>query len=716
MSIAINSNPERDQYQAAGGQTVFNFSFPIFSDTYIKVYQRGASDTPNDYDDILALGSDYTVTGVGEEAGGFITLIVPAVANDIITLVGEEPIDRESVFTDYNPFTVALNQQLNEQTVMAQQTFTYWDQVTPRYYFSTLVSDAVRPLKRFLPMLPDGHVWIGRGELGDDPDDISTVFFGSAGTGNVSASGPGMRPSIAHWTGVDFVITDAEVNISGAYFSPTAGTTADTAGFTDGWGAFHWPAHVTGTRPASPENGDTYYDSTLDGYYGYEDGAWVRFQTGDSSDDLIKRIITQVAHGLTVGQYVRITNPAGLFVPGLSTTAENAEIVGLVVDVQNANSFTLQTEGFVDAGVFAGLTPGGVYFLSDITPGAMSLSEPIVPSEVSLPVFIAETATTGILRPFRGVIIGGLPPIGGEGPPIVITVVQAAHGFTAGEVLRVLAADTYTLAQANNATNAVAVGFVKEVIDTNTFELQTAGFCDSFGAPFTPLVSASRYFLSPTTPGAITTTEPSSVGQYSVPMLVAANTTAGFILEQTPRLITSSGSGGGWVLLDTQTVSSDATVEFTTGIDGTYDAYVFVVTGLTVETDLVELWVQVSTDGGSTWRSTLGDYNYSFNNFGSGGGYSTSDTKIKLFSSLYAMGNDAGASYNGSIYMMSPSSNTLWKTFNHQGGYFDAVINLQDNNDGSGIFRDTTPIDGVRILASAGDLGVGTIRLYGIGQ
>src|SRR5215208_4872842 len=129
MSIAINSNFERDQYQAAAAQTVFNFSFPIFSETYIKVYRRLFAQQSNDADDLLILGTDYTVTGVNEEAGGFITLVVPCVANEIITLVGEEPIERESVFQDSNPFTIALNQQLNEQTVMQQQTYTYWNHV-----------------------------------------------------------------------------------------------------------------------------------------------------------------------------------------------------------------------------------------------------------------------------------------------------------------------------------------------------------------------------------------------------------------------------------------------------------------------------------------------------------------------------------------------------------------------------------------------------------
>jgi|SRR6266850_2717945 len=180
MSIAINSNFERDQLVAAPAQTIFVYSFPVFDETYLKVYQYNSGDTPDDATQLLTLGADYTVTGVGAEAGGTIILTVPATSGDIITIVGAEPIDRLSVFPDLNPFTVAMNQQLNELTVMIEQVYTYWANITPHYNFDELVSTTVRPLKRILPMLPDGHVWVGRGALNVNPDDIITMPFNTA--------------------------------------------------------------------------------------------------------------------------------------------------------------------------------------------------------------------------------------------------------------------------------------------------------------------------------------------------------------------------------------------------------------------------------------------------------------------------------------------------------------------------------------------------------
>ena len=47
----------------------------------------------------------------------------------------------------------------------------------------------------------------------------------------------------------------------------------------------------------------------------------------------------------------------------------------------------------------------------------------------------------------------------------------------------------------------------------------------------------------------------------------------------------SSGGGGVWNLILTQTASSSATISFTSGIDSTYDEYVFTFINLHPETD-----------------------------------------------------------------------------------------------------------------------------------
>jgi hypothetical protein len=581
MSIAINSNFERDQLVCSfTGQTVFTYSFPIFSQDYLTVYQRGATIAPNDSTQQLTLAFDYTVQGVGEEAGGTITLTVGAIIGDIITIVGTEPIDRLSVFQDLNPFTVALNQQLNALTVMVQQVYTYWNHITPRYNFDELISNEVRPFKRILPMLPNGHVWVGRGEINQVPDDIVTAFLGGSGSGNVIAAHPGMRPSIVLWTGTDFIITDSDINIGTSFFERTAGATEDRTGFDDEWGAMHWPAHGLSERPVTPENGDTYYDTTTNQFFGFLDGVWVPFSTGVSPGTSTSTI-TQPNHGLLVGNWIRV-NGAGLYVKAQADDPEDAEVIGVVIIVQDINTFTVQQSGYVETSslVFTGLTVGGVYFLSTIVPGAMMNTDAVINGQVSRPVFVADKTTSGWVVPYRGLIVGGAQPSGPPGPaptnPSIVPINQAGHGLIKGDVVRLSGSVTYVKAQANSLANAQAVGVVIQVIDANNFILQTDAYnvgaltADDLG---NPLVAAHVYYLSSTVAGKITLNSPTGANTYSKPIYVSEQvfgTTgidAGYIMEQRPLDLNASNpniqqitqAGHGFIVGDWIYVSADST-------------------------------------------------------------------------------------------------------------------------------------------------------------
>lgn len=247
----------------------------------------------------------------------------------------------------------------------------------------------------------------------------------------------------------------------------------------------------------------------------------------------VTKIITQIGHGLVVGNYVRI-NSSGLYVKTLADTSQNAELSGLVIAVADANTFTLQVVGYVAAGVFSGLIAGDVYFLSDIALGAHSLVEPSINGEVSLPVFWAETPTTGWLRQSRGIINGGQPPGGGGAPapnPNVVTITQSAHGFSAGQVLYLQASGLYSLAHANTLATASAVGIVINVIDVNTFVLQTGGYQSGF---ITGKVGADIYYLDPAVPGNMTLVRPTTVGQYIKQIYIAETATSGYIQETQP--------------------------------------------------------------------------------------------------------------------------------------------------------------------------------------
>ena len=100
----------------------------------------------------------------------------------------------------------------------------------------------------------------------------------------------------------------------------------------------------------------------------------------------------------------------------------------------------------------------------------------------------------------------------------VIHITHASHPFTVGQVLRSSgSAGVYTTAQADSAANAEVIGIVVQDIDTNTYAMALSGRITADGV--VPVATAGTVlFLSPTSAGALTTTEPTTTGQISKPI------------------------------------------------------------------------------------------------------------------------------------------------------------------------------------------------------
>ena len=100
----------------------------------------------------------------------------------------------------------------------------------------------------------------------------------------------------------------------------------------------------------------------------------------------------------------------------------------------------------------------------------------------------------------------------------VIHITHTSHSFTVGQVLRSSgSAGVYTTAQADSAANAEVIGIVVQDIDTNTYAMALSGRITADGV--VPVATAGTVlFLSPTSAGALTTTEPTTTGQISKPI------------------------------------------------------------------------------------------------------------------------------------------------------------------------------------------------------
>lgn len=114
--------------------------------------------------------------------------------------------------------------------------------------------------------------------------------------------------------------------------------------------------------------------------------------------------ILQVAHGFVVGDVIYLT--ATNFAKAKADSAVTAEVYGIVSTVIDADNFIVTTRGFVSG--LSGLTKGSVFFLSPSTAGTMTATEPTTAGQVSKPLILADTSSSGNFVNYRGSIVSSI--------------------------------------------------------------------------------------------------------------------------------------------------------------------------------------------------------------------------------------------------------------------------------------------------------------------
>ena len=174
------------------------------------------------------------------------------------------------------------------------------------------------------------------------------------------------------------------------------------------------------------------------------------------------------------------------------------------------------------------------------------------------------------------------------------------------------------------------------------------------------------------------------------------------------------------VLLSTATASSSSSIEFTSGIDSTYDIYKFEFINIHPATDSVYFLMNFSTDNGSNYNVTktttvfIGFHNEA--NSTAVLQYQTADdlaqfTGYQRMSVLIGNGNDESSS--GSMYLFNPSSTTYVKHFISETNDYERN-NASSNTRVAGYGNTTSAINAVDFKMSSGNMDAGTIKMYGI--
>lgn len=172
----------------------------------------------------------------------------------------------------------------------------------------------------------------------------------------------------------------------------------------------------------------------------------------------------------------------------------------------------------------------------------------------------------------------------------------------------------------------------------------------------------------------------------------------------------SGGSGGNWVLISTTTISgSPSTVAIT--LSGSYRGYMLQLENVYCSSSGSAMRVRTSTDGGSTFDSSSGNYGYTYNALGTYGPVLNTGTYIEMLPAS-GLSNSSDGVF-GHVTFFDPLNSALkafaeWKLFGRRWDSANPDIYV-----GTG-YRDTAAdVDTVQFLWSLGNFAGGKIRLFG---
>jgi hypothetical protein len=168
--MTITILPSRNEYTATAGQTVFNYTFKIFASTDLNVFVTPAG---QDADDTTDQTMSFSVTNIGDEDGGTMTLVTPASVGDLVTIVSDIPENRTTDYQDNGDFIPAtVNDDFDRVVSLVKQL----DEKTNRSLISQESQQGAKPLT--LPE-PDAGLFIkwNIGETGLENTGVPAVLI-----------------------------------------------------------------------------------------------------------------------------------------------------------------------------------------------------------------------------------------------------------------------------------------------------------------------------------------------------------------------------------------------------------------------------------------------------------------------------------------------------------------------------------------------------------
>jgi hypothetical protein len=182
---------------------------------------------------------------------------------------------------------------------------------------------------------------------------------------------------------------------------------------------------------------------------------------------------------------------------------------------------------------------------------------------------------------------------------------------------------------------------------------------------------------------------------------------------------------GGWILQEQHTASGSTELDFTTCISSSYDDYRIDLLGVTVTTNGALLRLQYSTNGGSTYDTTSGNYIWASTAVpmtgtatpgGNNGGATATGFNIWSDGSNVGILNTALPGATASLMLFNPASTSQNKTISANGIHVYSGNSTVYSITGSGFWLNAVnAANAFRFIVSAGTFA-GIVRCYGVAK
>lgn len=277
--------------------------------------------------------------------------------------------------------------------------------------------------------------------------------------------------------------------------------------------------------------------------------------------------------------------------------------------------------------------------------------------------------------------------------------------------------NTHTIATAQIATAAVTL----DKIDPDFMHAGTSSGTDTITASLTPAITSYTagqgfYFKAGGTNTGAATINLNGLGAKAIQKRgaalaagdITANNIVVIVYDGTQFQMVSPAAAAvvtptGWVHIADAVASASSTLDFTTGINSTYDTYIFSFENLLTSV-AAQVYARTSSNSGSTYDSGGTDYR---------------DTSGALSADHLLLGGGGAqvTRFYGNFYLYSPSGSQNKDTYSELKYRYTAGATQTVSTANLGGSRDSaSAVNAIRFYPSAGNFASGTIRLYGVSK